>query len=142
MRRLLCIMLLCANPVWAKTDFFQLLAGEYGMPFSPTMDCKANPHHVSFFQNNTRVRIEWQSDITDYHGQQVNWAEYTVQGATALGIAMALDGETRLTDAGAPVVWVMRPVKGFDGYCWGRTDWPDARCIAPHMRCPDAASTS
>ena len=135
-------LLLLPNPAWAETDFFRSLAGEYGVPFNESMDCKANPHRVSFFDNNHRVRFEWRSVILGYDGGWVSFAEYTVQGSNALGIAMALDDESRLTASGAPVVWVMRPVQGFDGYCWGRTDWPDARCIAPHIRCPNAAPTS
>lgn len=142
MRYFLLVVLFCADPALAETDFFQTLSGSYGMPFSPTMDCKTNPHRVSFFDGNRRVRFEWQSDIQNYAGNSLNWAEYSVQGITDLGIGMALDGESRLTEAGTPVVWVMRPVQGFDGYCWGRTDWPDARCIAPHIRCPNASPTS
>jgi hypothetical protein len=142
MQRILFALIFCANPASAEADLFQTFTGSFGMPFSPTLSCKVNPHRVSFFDNNHRARFEWQSEIVGYDGRQVDFAEYTVVGIDQLGIILKLDGESRLTEAAAPVVWILRPVQGFDGYCWGRTDWPNARCIAPHTRCKDTVPSS
>ncbi len=142
MRGLLFALFIISTPAFAEDDFFSTLSGSYGVPFNKELSCESNPHHVTFFDGNRRVRFEWQNEIRAYDGTMDKFAEYDVAGANGLGIIMALDGESRVTDAGQSVVWVMRPVKGFDGYCWGRTDWPDARCIAPHIRCPEVQPTS
>lgn len=143
MHRLLVILsMLGAGPAWAQTDLFQKLSGTYGMPFSPTLGCKINPHRVSFFDDNHRARFAWQSEIVGYDLKSALSGEYTVIGTNALGIVLELDSESRLTAAVKPVVWVLRPVVGLDGYCWGRTDWPDARCIATHIRCEDTPPSS
>ena len=140
--RALLALLIFANPALAEGDVFQSLSGTYGPLFSPTLSCKLNPHRISFYDNNQRARFDWQAEIVGYNEKRLKTAEYTVVGTSALGIILALDGESRLTDAGEPVVWILRPVQGLAGYCWGRTDWPELRCIATHIRCEDAAPTS
>lgn len=134
---LLCIGLFVPFATFAETDFFAALTGDYGRPFSAEYTCQKNPHHVSFSADHRRALFEWRQDIMGYDGSVRKTAEYTVLGSNSVGIIMRLDGESRLTDTGEPVVWIMRPTLGVDGYCWGRTDWPEAQCIAPHIRCPD-----
>ncbi len=43
-------------------------------------------------------------------------------------------GETRLTDAGEPVVWDL-VLKSEDSFCWDRTDWEQGGCTKNNARC-------
>jgi hypothetical protein len=144
MRHLLPLLLICAAvPALGQTapaaDVFDRLTGAFGTPFGGVDTCRDNPHSVRFSADRTRVAFRWGGDIRDYRGEWRAAADYSVLGHDDTGITMALDGETRLTDAGNPVVWILRPVKGLDGYCWGRTDWPLLRCIAVNVRCAEDA---
>lgn len=142
MRGIVLILLLSAAPALAEEDPFFRLSGTFGRPFTADSDCQTNPHTVRFLQGNHRARFEWPNLVEDYEGKPRVFAEYSVQGLDGNGIIMALDGESRLTEAGEPVVWIMRPVARPDGYCWGRTDWPAARCIAVTLRCKGDAPSS
>jgi hypothetical protein len=136
MRSLLCLLLLIA-PAPARADIFDDLSGSYGTAFREDLSCARAPHRVSFSSDRRRAHFVLSSEISDYQGQPRRRADYTVLGLDAEGIEMVLDGETRLTAEGRPVIWVLRKAAGIDGYCWGRTDWPPGRCQHLNLRCKD-----
>ena len=133
---LACLAAFFAMPARAETDFFGVLSGTFGQLYEAEGDCQTNPHRVTFTDGNSRALFEWAGPIIDYEEKSRVIGGYGVGGVNDLGIILNLDGESRLTAEGKPVTWVMRPVMGFDGYCWGRMDWPDARCETPQIRCP------
>lgn len=136
MRSVLCLLLLIAAAP-ARADIFDDLAGSYGTAFREDLSCARAPHRVSFSADRRRAHFELSSEISDYQGQPRRRADYTVLGLGAEGIEMVLDGETRLTAEGRPVIWVLRKAAGIDGYCWGRTDWPRGKCQHLNLRCKD-----
>ena len=144
MTRLLALLAPCLlpAPVAAQASPFDVLTGTFGASYLLEESCRKNPHTVRFTDGQSRARFDWQTPIMGYDDQPRSHSEYTVVGLDGDGIIMALDGESRITASGAPVVWILRPVQRPDGYCWGRTDWPAARCIALHLRCPGGAPTS
>lgn len=49
-------------------------------------------------------------------------------------VTMFLEGETRETELGDKVVWVLR-LRDETAFCWRRTDWPDYACTAELTHC-------
>lgn len=49
-------------------------------------------------------------------------------------------GETRRTDAGAPVEWDLVMLNP-DAFCWRRADWPVGKCTQLLLRCPAAPAS-
>ena len=138
--RLLSIALaLAATP--ARADIFDDLSGRFGSTFN-AHTCAANPHSVRFDDDRRQAHFIWDHPITDFRGQERLEGTYEVLRHDADTITMQIAGETRLTDDGAPAVWIMRRVAALDGYCWGRTDWPAGRCVNVTIRCRDATPIS
>jgi hypothetical protein len=128
-------------PARAETIFDRMSAA-WGSAYSAEDSCRENPHAIAFSADFGRASFTWDQPITGYDGSIRKTADYTVLDHAADRITMALDGESRLTDAGVPVVWVLRLVQNGGAYCWGRTDWPSEACVALHLRCPVANATS
>lgn len=138
--RLFCIVLaLAAAP--ASADIFDDLSGNFGATSGPNT-CAANPHHVTFIDGRSRAHFVWDRPIIDFRNEERLEGTYEVLGHDAASVTMRIEGETRLTDAGEPVVWIMRRVDALHGYCWGRTDWPAGRCENVSIRCPAEAPIS
>ncbi len=132
-----CALLLCAASGVARAEdgIFSRLTGTYGSPDDPSQACATNPEHVTFSADGSRLLIDFGTPVLDYLGQDRTHAGYDVLAQDAAGVTVLLDGEERTTDAGEPVVWIMRPTTAPDGYCWGRTDWPVMRCPHRMVRC-------
>lgn len=73
-------------------------------------------------------------------GADTGWsATYDILRLSPTRIRGAIRGETRLTDAGVPVVWDLVMI-GPDEYRWQRTDWQFWQFTAGVHRCsPDGA---
>ena len=138
--RLLCLALVLAA-VPSRADIFDDLSGRFGATSNPNT-CARNPHRVRFDAARSRAFFVWDHPITDFRGEERLEGSYEVLGHDADTITMRIEGGTRLTEDGAPAVWIMRRVAALDGYCWGRTDWPAGRCVNVTIRCPEAAPTS
>jgi hypothetical protein len=132
-----CALLLCVagSSASGEEDIFSRLTGTFGAAFRDDISCAVSPHDVTFAPDRSRAHFILSMPRLDYLGEVRTEAHYTVLAHDETGITMVLDGEQRLTDAGAPVVWIMRPAAGLDGYCWGRTDWPRGRCEHLMLRC-------
>lgn len=126
----------------ARADIFDELSGTFGSLTNSETTCRLNPHRTVFSEDRATVSLKWMAAFTDYRGALRAEGLYTILGHDALSVTMRAEGETRLTEAGEPVVWIMRRTAGIDGYCWGRTDWPEARCIGVHVRCTEVAPSS
>ena len=100
------------------------------------MCIRDSPHTVTFDAGRSRAQFVWDHPITDFRGEERLEGRYEVLGHDDSSITMRILDETRLTEDGAPVVWIMRRVVALDGYCWGRTDWPAGRCENVTIRCP------
>jgi hypothetical protein len=124
----------------AESDLQSQLTGTFGMPDNPDFTCAVNPITIAFSADGRVMTSTMDASIIDYEGNVRISGDYAVRGTDAGGLALALEGESRLTAAGDPVVWVLRPTP--DGFCWGRTDWADGDCESYHVRCGDAAPLS
>lgn len=112
------------------------LTGTYGSPVDPLLSCTQNPQHVSFLEGGRRALVAHDRPVTDLEGKQRLQGTDTILSQDDQGITLRFDEESRLTEAGDLIIWVMRPALGVDGYCWGRTDWPQERCDNLRLRCP------
>lgn len=128
------LLMLLLWPAVARADVFARMTGQFGS-LDGVNTCRDNPHMIRFSADRTRAFFVWQAPIWSYRDEWATAAAYTVISHDDAGITMALDDETRLTAAGAPVVWVARPTQDPEGYCWGRTDWPLADCGFTQIRC-------
>jgi hypothetical protein len=120
----------------AAADVFAEAAGTWGLPEDSALTCAANPHEISFNADRSRAAFRWRGPMINYQGQIDQEGLYSVLGHGADFIVLALDGETRRTHDGKPVIWVFRLRDHGLRYCWGRTDWPPGDCIDAYSRCP------
>ena len=110
--------------------------------FSDEVSCAHNPQTITFATDHHSATFAWQSAITFFTGKQERIGRYRIFAASDDRITMAIEGETRLTEGGSTVVWILRLVQDGRAYCWGRTDWQPEQCVAVHFRCPDAIPNS
>jgi hypothetical protein len=132
--RLALILTLLALPV--RADVFDLATGRWGLADDVELSCAINPHDVSFSQTRSRALFRWTEPMVNYEGEPDIEGAYSILDHGADFVVMALDGESRRTDNGKPVVWIMRLIEDGARYCWGRTDWPPEDCIDRYVRCP------
>jgi hypothetical protein len=142
MRRALLALLLTLPCGPAGADVFDDAAGIWGLTDYQPLSCEENPHQVSFSPDHSRAFFVWQGPMINYEGEWDTEGDYDVIEAGADYLVLALDGESRRTHDGKPVVWVMRLLDGGTRYCWGRTDWPKSECIDRYARCPAPAPVS
>ncbi len=127
--------LLFAAPALAEGNLAAKVAGQYGSVDDPAFSCAENPVDLQFTDRPPHGIFTWDTARKIHDDSLAQQAVYDLLGETRLGLLMRLEGETRRTDSGAPVVWVLRPDADFGGFCWGRADWPLVRCISPFRRC-------
>ena len=65
---------------------------------------------------------------------RVNDIVYEVLADQGKTLRLRVVGETRSTDAGAPVEWDLLMLNA-DTFCWRRTDWKAGACTALLRRC-------
>jgi hypothetical protein len=110
-----------------------LLSGSWG--FTEGEDtCSANPHEISFSQDRMFLDVQTRVPIEGARGRTESEFRYRILSYTGSSIRLELEGETRKTKAGEPVVWDLI-LRGSDEYCWQRSDWPRGACTKPVVRC-------
>ena len=137
MRLLLTLLLL---PQIANADIFDRLTGSFGDLDVPSESCAENPVYSSFSPDRGRVNFAWGRPVPSYTGAMITAYGGTVVRVEGQSLIMLRDDETRLTDAGEPVLWEMRPTSAPGGYCWRRLDWEAAQCL-PMIRCAPEANS-
>ena len=118
----------------ARADVFADASGTWGLTDYDPLSCQENPHEVSFSPDHARAFFIWSGPMMNYEGEWDTEGDYTVLETGPDYLVLALDGESRRTHDGKPVVWIMRLLDGGQRYCWGRTDWPEQDCIDRYAR--------
>jgi hypothetical protein len=67
-------------------------------------------------------------------GKEVRAAVYKVLSINGDTITMFLNGETRRTEGGDPIVWTLVLLND-NAYVWRQTDWPPDGATVPYIRC-------
>lgn len=134
------LLVLLFVPQIAVADVFDRMTGSFGVPDVPAESCSANPVFSSFSPDRGRVNFVWGRAVPSYTGAMITAYGGMVVRVEGGSLIMLRDNETRLTDAGQPVLWEMRPTVAPDGYCWHRLDWDPAECL-PLIRCTPEANS-
>jgi hypothetical protein len=119
--------------VAAGADVSTTVAGTWDWAGRPGT-CTDNPHTISFSADRSTMILRFAKPMSDGHIE----ARYDVHRMNRSGVRGAIEGETRRTPSGQPVVWdlvLMSP----DSYRWHRTDWSDGGYTGLVIRCPRAA---
>ncbi|QDC10977.1 hypothetical protein FHY55_17825 [Oceanicola sp. D3] len=122
--------------------FAHLAANTWAFPDVTGMHCDENPHSITFDTARKTSWFDWRGPMTNYLGEIDQQGVYDVLESDDGSITMFLHGEQRTTDAGEPVVWILRLIDGGEAYCWDRTDWSPPRCTHLHIRCHGPAPMS
>jgi hypothetical protein len=141
MIRALVLLTLFATPAGAQS-VFDRAAGLYGSATNPAESCAVNPHHLDFMAAPPHAIFTWAHPVQDHVGQTRSHARYDILGYDENSITLRLEGQDLHTDSGGQAIWILRLTSNPEGYCWGRTDWPDVRCVEPAVRCGEQAPTS
>lgn len=102
--------------------------------------CAANPARLDVLRGPDHVVFSWPEPTEIYNGAVATGVTYDLIEERGDTLVLRQEGESRRTDDGAVVVWLLRPTD--QGFCWGRTDWPVIRCEHPFRRCGDAPPVS
>ena len=130
-----------ATPAIAGGDLQAQLAGPYGAVDDPAYSCAQNPIDLRFEDQPPHAVFSWNSPRQIFDDSTTTKVIYDLVEEVPNGLVMRLEGENRMTEAGDPVVWILRPDADLRGFCWGRTDWPVVRCEPRFRRCDLAPSS-
>lgn len=97
-------------------------------------DSCANYHELSFdaarkTMFNTYAEVGW---VTEHDSRKV--MRYAILDDKQGFLRVKLEDESRLDDAGRPVIWHVVLVDD-NTYCWGRDDWAPGSCTPVRKRC-------
>jgi hypothetical protein len=115
-------------------DLFSSAQGTWGSPGSAELACDRNPHTIAFSPDRRAMWLRYRRPVRMDDGSESDSARYRVLGHTRNAILLALEGETRQTPSGDPVLWDL-VVLSSERTCWHRTDWPAGTCTADAERC-------
>jgi len=115
-------------------DVFAVVEGRWAWT---TVDsgCANEWHRIAFTPDRTVMTIAASKPYEAADGKLDSLAVYDILSHTQASIRGAIRGETRLTDAGDPVVWDL-VLKGPNHYVWHRTDWFRGASTVEIERCP------
>lgn len=110
--------------------FQDIASGQWGFEVEGA-SCEDNPHIISFSEDGSKMSLRYSVGLD---GDPPTAATYRVIAEGPGFLRMAMDGETRTTEAGVPVPWDLVLLSP-DSYCWHRTDWQPGGCTQPATRC-------
>ena len=135
-------VLVVAFGVWAMThvgyefpdgDLPANLAGRWDWS-TETEPCGPTAHVISFADDRSTMTIAKAAN-----GADTGWtATYDIQELSSGRLRGAIRGESRLTEAGVPVVWDL-VMFGPNEYHWQQTDWQSWMYTAAVRRCGTTA---
>jgi hypothetical protein len=117
-------------------DVFRRATGKWAAVEEGPADCSAVTEIISFSRDLSTATNHSPGSILTISGRPSDTVTYTVLSVRANVITMYLNGETRTTDGGDPVVWSL-VLTGDDSFFWRRTDWPKGSATVPRVRCAD-----
>jgi hypothetical protein len=116
-----------------RDPLLESFEGQWGLPGS-SIACSGNEISLRFSDDGEWMDYLLAEPITIPDGSRTSQVRYRVHGVAGNSIRMALEGETRRTEAGELVVWDLVQTHP-DVFCWHRTDWPVFACTSPRFRC-------
>lgn len=117
----------------ADSSIYAVVSGTWDWAGADSF-CAGDPHTISFSPDQQVMVLTHQLGWTDSAGVEHRIFEYDIHEVSTRHIRGLIRGETRLTDAGKPVVWDL-VLTSRDEYRWHRTDWGAGAYTAPVRRC-------
>ena len=114
-------------------EVFEVAAGVWA---SDATACDEQPQAITFSPDRSQMFITWMDKAPDSTGTRKRRSTYDILEHSAGHIRGAIIGETRMTDAGDPVVWDL-VLRSEDVFTWHRTDWPEYSYTSDMERCTD-----
>jgi len=114
-------------------DPFVLLPGTWDWANQPGT-CQDNPQTFTLSADRTHVLLEYRKPVPSFGNQMRKSATYKILDANNRLLRAQVEGETRKTPSGAPVVWDFAFLSN-NSFCWHRTDWPKGTCTKVMVRC-------
>ena len=96
--------------------------------------CTSEWHRITFTPDRRVMTIAASKPYDGADGKRDSVAVYDIEAHTRHSIRGAIRGETRLTNAGKPVIWDL-VLRSPDRYVWHRTDWPERGSTGVIERC-------
>jgi hypothetical protein len=119
----------------AAQDLTDTMRGLYGSASDPAGSCQSNPHRLDFMSNPPHLLLMWKAPWTDATGATQYDRRYDLLGSDAGTFTLRWEDDPSRTDTGGHPIWILRHTSQPEGYCWGRTDWPQMRCEDQQLRC-------
>jgi len=116
-------------------DIFAVVEGRWAWTTADSGCAGGEWHRIAFTPDRTVMTIAASKPYEGADGKLDSLAVYDIVSHTRGSIRGAIRGETRLTDAGEPVVWDL-VLKGPNHYAWHRTDWARGGSTLEIERCP------
>ena len=123
----------CASSKTADQSIFAVPPGIWGWEQSEELGCGGNSHTLSFTKDRAVMLLKHE-EASIAQGIPAEAVRYRVLQSEP-GLRMAIEGESRMTPAGEPVVWDVVMLSA-DRFCWRRTDWSPESCTPAVVRCP------
>ena len=134
MLRIACLLALLPTLASAQ-DLTDTMRGLYGSATDPAGSCAANPHRLDFMSSPPHLLLMWKAPWTDAKGETQTDRRYDLLGMDDSTFTLRWEDDPSQTDAGRRPIWILRHTAQPEGYCWGRTDWPQMRCEDQQLRC-------
>ncbi|MBT0959281.1 hypothetical protein IV417_17975 [Alphaproteobacteria bacterium KMM 3653] len=135
LRPLTLAALLLTPATGAQADIFDELHGSvWAFDTRLGMRCHENAHTIHFNADRTEAYFAWDTPMVNYKNEIDQDATYDVIEHDDTSITLYLHEESRVTESGSPVVWILR-LPDATTYCWDRTDWLPGQCTHVHVRC-------
>jgi hypothetical protein len=116
------------HPIFAKVQ------STWGAEEQSIYSCNREPHNITFSPDFSTALFKVPKPIPMADGTVRDTIVYKVLKAEGNVLTMFVDGETRKTPSGDPVVWSLVLVDD-NRYYWRRTDWSPGAGTSPVVRC-------
>jgi hypothetical protein len=118
----------------SSANLFSRVSGTWAVLDEGKVDCKAATETISFSKDFSVATFRSTEKYSLGNGKQSDTITYKILKVQDSMITMFLNGETRTTDGGDPIVWSLVLLQ--DGFfVWRRTDWPAGDSTIPRARC-------
>jgi len=118
----------------SSASIFTRVAGTWAyLDKSGKVDCKSN-ETISFSRDLSVATFKSTEPYIMGDGSKSDTVTYKVLHAQGNVITMFINGETRTTEGGDPVVWSLVLLDA-QTFVWRRTDWPAGDSTNPRIRC-------
>ena len=128
-------LLMILPSIASAQDLVDTLRGLCGNASDPAWSCKINPHHMGFIANRPHLLLIRPAPWTNTKGHIETNRRFDLLSLHDTTVTPRDEYEQQMTDTGSRTIWILRHTTQPEGYCSGRTDWPQMRCQDQQLRC-------